>query len=349
MKVRVDFIDMAKGMSIVMVAFAHSPLRLVFPEANDVMRLFRLPLFFFLSGVFLAITPSWQDYLVKKADALLKPYFVTQFLFLAAALLVGEVVSFGDVAGVVYGNGPTIRDVPMWYLTHLWALFVAACLLARFTPIERSSPAVKASIILALFLFGALSVDWFWGRPVFFGEFEAILPGLPFSIDVLPVSLAFFLAGHFLAAQVKVFKPDPVLFVVAVVATWYVAMNMDTRINLNSRVFHEPLLATLAAFVGIYLMLAVSYWFSKVSLLRRMILPFGVSSLFILIFHGPVANRSLQVINHIGSIENQEAAIAFTFLLGVVVPIYLRKLVKRSTFLSYFYLPRKPSATLQSA
>lgn len=349
MQQRVDFIDMAKGMSIVMVAFAHSPLRHVYPEANDVMRLFRLPLFFFLSGVFLSVTPLWHSYIVKKADALLKPYFVTQFLFLTLAILIGEAVSFRDVAGIIYGNGPTIRDVPMWYLTHLWALFVVACLLAQFTSMEERSPIAQAAIVFALFLFGAISVDWFWERPVFLGQFEAALPGLPFSIDVLPVSLAFFLAGHFMNAQVRAFRPDLALVILAAAATWFVAMNTDAYINLNERLFREPLLATLAAFVGIYLMLALSYWFSKVNLLRRLILPFGVSSLFILIFHGPVANRSLQAMNYFLGVENHEAAIVFTFVLGVIVPIYLRKTVMRSSFLSFFYLPRKSPPTLQSA
>jgi len=48
---RVEHIDIAKGISIILVALFHSKLKLFAPDIINSMGLFRLPLFFFLSGV----------------------------------------------------------------------------------------------------------------------------------------------------------------------------------------------------------------------------------------------------------------------------------------------------------
>ncbi|MEW8495846.1 MAG: acyltransferase family protein, partial [Candidatus Thiodiazotropha taylori] len=52
MGVRVKHVDIAKGISITLVAMFHTKLRIFVPDIVDPLSLFRLPLFFFLSGIF---------------------------------------------------------------------------------------------------------------------------------------------------------------------------------------------------------------------------------------------------------------------------------------------------------
>jgi len=52
---RVEHIDIARGISITLVAMFHSHLKFSIPEVIEPMSLFRMPLFLVLSGVFFLI------------------------------------------------------------------------------------------------------------------------------------------------------------------------------------------------------------------------------------------------------------------------------------------------------
>ncbi len=72
---RIKHIDIAKGISITLVAIYHSKLSYYFPSIIGPMELFRMPLFFLLSGVFF----SWQEkpkkFLIKQKPILKTSYF----------------------------------------------------------------------------------------------------------------------------------------------------------------------------------------------------------------------------------------------------------------------------------
>lgn len=75
-KKRAVTIDIAKGISIALVALNHSAIPEDQIAVTDNFNLFRLPLFFFLSGIFFSSYASTGKFLLKKSDALLKPYFI---------------------------------------------------------------------------------------------------------------------------------------------------------------------------------------------------------------------------------------------------------------------------------
>ncbi len=79
MKDRYLHIDIAKGISICLVAMFHSQLGNYYPSIIDPMGLFRMPLFFLLSGIFFSWNPEPHYFFTKKFDSLLKPYFVVLF------------------------------------------------------------------------------------------------------------------------------------------------------------------------------------------------------------------------------------------------------------------------------
>jgi fucose 4-O-acetylase-like acetyltransferase len=72
---RVKHIDIAKGISITLVAMFHGQLRFFFPEIIEPMALFRLPLFFLLSGVFFSWAASPKDFFNKKIRGYVKAIF----------------------------------------------------------------------------------------------------------------------------------------------------------------------------------------------------------------------------------------------------------------------------------
>ena len=118
---RNHFIDVAKGFGILLVVLGHNPLVLQ-PKSElfNVIFSFHMLLFFFLSGVLFKPGKSFTCTFKEKFDALLKPYFVTLILHDTVKILGnnGDILPY--LYRMLYGNGDSVRWVPLWFLTHLF-------------------------------------------------------------------------------------------------------------------------------------------------------------------------------------------------------------------------------------
>lgn len=81
-KTRIEYIDLAKGMCIFLVVLFHltSKLHIQYP-LNEYMILFRMPLYFFLSGCFFKPYDGFFDFLKRKTNKLLIPFFFAYLFF----------------------------------------------------------------------------------------------------------------------------------------------------------------------------------------------------------------------------------------------------------------------------
>ena len=79
---RIAYIDLAKGFCIALVVFYHSKGVLGVQYLIDIFFVsFRLPLYFFLSGLFFKEYGSFQNFFIKKTNRLLIPFFFFYFCF----------------------------------------------------------------------------------------------------------------------------------------------------------------------------------------------------------------------------------------------------------------------------
>ncbi len=81
-------IDITKGIGIILIVFGHN--WIVLHEKGELFRMifsFHVPLFFFLSGIFLKASTQFRGFLLSRADSLLKPYFVVLAVLGALSLL----------------------------------------------------------------------------------------------------------------------------------------------------------------------------------------------------------------------------------------------------------------------
>ncbi|MEM9605719.1 MAG: acyltransferase family protein [Pseudomonadota bacterium] len=189
---RAEHIDIAKGISIVLVAMFHSPLEYYFNAVVEPMALFRLPLFFVLSGVFFSWRADAGTFLRKKADALLKPYAVV-----LGGLLLWHWVGGGDEIGrrfwgILYGNGDTIAWVPMWFLTHLFSVYAVAFFVCRITPL-RVGWAPGVGLLLCLIVVAAFGIGALYGAEITVFGRVTVVPGLPFSLDLVVITGSLFI------------------------------------------------------------------------------------------------------------------------------------------------------------
>ena len=340
---RVEHIDIAKGITIILVALFHSKLTVLFPETIQSMGLFRLPVFFFLSGIFFHVATDTKTAIWKKADSLLKPYFFTLFALLAISALLQDEHLLWQLKGLLYGNGETIRHkwLPMWFLTHLFVVYCFSYFLLKLTDIKNRHTFYKVGLIILLLIIGIQWIDLFWRIKIVLLTKEIELPGLPFSLDIVFISSAFFLMGTFMKKFIVDFKPNLLLLSASLILFFYIALFTNAYISLNMRSYPEPIFSTIAAICGIYFIIFISFYINKIPLVRNVFFTFGQASLFILMFHLFIGNTAYNYfIQYIPYKIDLESAI-YAFLISITAPLLIKIIVSKIKVLSFFYCPVK--------
>lgn len=339
MSKRIDYLDIAKGLSILFVVLHHSRLKHYAPDVVAAMGLFRMPFFFFVSGLFFRSSVNTLSFLVRKADVLLKPYFTTMVLILLLSLITKKSDISSFLLGMFYANGETIPWIALWFLPHLFAVSVFGHFVIRIRGIQDWGRPEKLIFVLALIALGSLIIDLFWHRGfTFFGRLLDI-PGLPFSVDLIPITGAFFIAGVFMSKQVMEMTPRPAIMILSATLFLAVAFLTDAHVDLNKREYINPAYATVGAFCGIYLALSLSFYIDKVRYLRNTLLAIGTASLFILIFHGRILHALYRQLARSGIPDYDFLYALIAFVASIGVSILIKMAISRSPLLSLFYLP----------
>lgn len=341
---RVTYIDIAKGISIILVAVFHSSLKYYSPSFID-FSLIRMPIFFFISGIFFSISTNTYTFLWKKTEALLKPYFITLLALFIVSVLLEEKNLQWTLAGIFYGNGHTIEWTPMWFLTHLFAIYVFTYIIFKLTNIQEKNNFYKTIFVIILIVIGTQNIDMFRYIQTTLSGKELIVMGLPFSLDLILVSSSFFIAGTFLKKTIIIFNPNIYAIIASVLILIVISIYTDASIDMNERIYKNPLFATIAAICGIYFVLSISYYLDKTIFLRKILLMFGQASLFILIFHAYIGFMAVKFVIWLGLKEPSLWLAMILFLISISVPLLIRTIVLKSKFLSYIYLPVKSKNT----
>jgi fucose 4-O-acetylase-like acetyltransferase len=126
MKQRIEFIDLAKGICISLVVLLH-----VYGDLSGtvikIMNLFRMPLYFVLSGLFFKTYDGWIPFFKKKTNKLLIPFLFTfLFIIIPSSYLLnikdGVEVSLSELIYGGYGKFNLGIDGAIWFLICLFAL-----------------------------------------------------------------------------------------------------------------------------------------------------------------------------------------------------------------------------------
>lgn len=198
---RIEWIDVAKGVGIVLVSFGHlrnGDGESVWLPALDVpidaIYLFHMPLFFLLGGLTFSRRGGFKAFLARKAKTLLVPYYVFSLYFLAkpfAILLIpsmratfqtshdyGITHQFLDV--LIMGNG-------LWFLM---AFFVGECLMYGLTSLTDDGRVLAAIGMAFVILSTFVSSQTGW-------------PALPFQIAAGVKAAGYMCVGYVLKEWLK--------------------------------------------------------------------------------------------------------------------------------------------------
>lgn len=286
-------IDVGKGVGILLVVLAHNGLvEHELATLDTVIRSFRLPFFFFLSGAIFPFRRSTLELAVGRAHAWLKPFALVVLALGVVQLLEGTSTPEAIALGLLYGTGFTLSWVPMWFLPHLWLVSSAASLIQTRLPQLSSTLGRRCVLVATMLATGFFLLSLFHTpiedpacREVRHFDLAILRCGLPLSGDLLLLTGSYFLLGHYLSDRVKHFRPNmPAFAAVALLFGLLCAMQPDS-LNFNMRSYGNPIVSTAKALLGIYLLLSTCAWLACVAPLARLLAYVGKASLFVLIFH----------------------------------------------------------------
>ncbi len=188
MNKRIEFIDLAKGVCILLVVITHCGISLSYPGLQTM----RMPLYFILSGLFFKDYGGFVQFVVKKTNRILLPFLFFYLLgYVVFYILLYSTTGFlkTDANGILdvftqrqYFNGP------IWFLLCLFWSNVMFCAIS----INVKSEWLRAVSVLFLGMLG-----------IILGLKDLVLPCM---LDVSMTALPFFYFGYILKKTPLLYK-----------------------------------------------------------------------------------------------------------------------------------------------
>ena len=321
---RIEYIDIAKGIGILLVVMGHNDFGLVSPFFYKFIYAFHMPLFFFVSGMLFKSEIPFLTILRRRFETNLKPYITILLLIFFMSLSFTRInfdVATSRLIKALYANGHYIDWVQLWFLPHLFALNIFAFLFYKFTRSIKIQW-VKIVILVFILIFGVLIISDFWPFSLTILGHSITLFGLPLSIDLVLVSGFFFVLGCEVHKSVpeKFFSSNLTLLISFIGLVGMVVMLPET-IDFNTRAYQSLPINTFEALLGITFILSISKHIERFSFISRAFQFIGQASLIILIFHVPIQEtwgEKMMII-----FDNQKISYWISYCAGVIFPILI--------------------------
>lgn len=343
---RIEYIDIAKGIGILLVVLGHNDFGYVSPFGYKFIYSFHMPLFFFLSGYFLNTSIPFVTFLKKRFNSLLKPYFFTIFLIYFMSLSFGK-MGFSTVlqriVKAMYASTIYIDWVQLWFLPHLFVVSIYAFLF--FTILGKwNNRYVRWAVLIATLGISPLVLNRFYPFELSILGKQYELFGLPFNLDLIFLSGFFFILGSEIGqADFKEIFESPVIFFGSGALLFALVLLFDMRSDFSIRIYDSYLINTLEAIAGIVFVMAISRQVELQTVKAASLLKyFGQISLFILIFHVPIQDFWAQKVNAVT--DNFSLAIWIGFVMGMAGSVLIYELFIKANSVALWWFGRKDSS-----
>jgi uncharacterized membrane protein YcfT len=334
---RVNWVDYAKGICIIMVVMMHSTFG-VEAEADavswmrsfvDFAKPFRMPDFFLISGLFLArvIDRDWRRYLDRKVVHFFYFYalWVTIQFALKAPGLSGELGAFG--VAKLYLLSYVQPFGTLWFIYLLPVFFVVTKLTRRIPP---------AIVFIFAAILESLRIETEW---IVIGEFAA--------------RFVYFFAGYWLASHFFLFarkvQARPGLSMVGLVLWFFLN---DALVATELAVL--PIISLMLGFAGSSAVIAIAALLARANVLDLLRYAGEHSIVVYLAFFLPMAATRIGLLKT-GIVADLGTAALIVTVMGVVVPLVLHWFTQgtRLDFLfkrpAFFHIDRPRRLVLRPA
>jgi acyltransferase len=320
-KDRFDWIDVSKGLGIILVVVGHT----CFHYA-DFIRNFNIPIFFVISG-FLFNDSKWmnkvQDFYISRFKRLIIPYLVSCMFFYSFWLLIGR--HFGENAektipilkpllGIVYASGTDdwlVFNTPLWFLP---CLFMAELIFINLLGMFNGRQGRLTIGILVVTLLG------YFISKIFI---------LPWGFDIALIAQFFLYLGYQLRRK-NVFNTISgihyrllLTFSAILLITAYYFNGM---VDMNERNYKNFILFCFGGISGSVLIFALSQIIVQFQAIKGFLVACGGETLIILAFH----NISFKMMSAVAifflhlplKLAQQELWLVYS-IVGITIPMCL--------------------------
>jgi polysaccharide biosynthesis protein PslL len=327
---RVGYVDIAKGIGIILVVMGHNDFALISPFAHKFIYSFHMPMFFFISGMFLKPDLPFWNFLKNRFNRVLKPFLAILLLIYFANLSfskISMVIASRRLLKAMYGSGHYIDWVQLWFLPHLFVVSLFAYLFFKAVKKSRLEP-YRWLCLVGLYVAGVFAMKLFWPLKLSVLGRNLTLFGLPYGLDMAAVSGFFFILGYELNKRRNdAWLASPWASVLTGIGLLLLVWYFPARIDFNTRQFDSLLINTLEACTGILFILAISRQLERVGWLSSSLSYIGQASLIILIFQVPIQDYWGQKL--LTLTNNLTFSYWVSFLAGVIGPILIGALLIR--------------------
>ncbi len=272
-KKRIDFIDVAKGIGIILVVLGH--LNSAEQPVRNFIYSFHMPLFFLLSGIFFNDKTDFKTTFMKSVKTLLIPYLIfvaiDSLVYIIMHNFQWDSIIFAVKTRLISMTGVRLRitNLPLWFM---FALFFTRIL---YYFIHKSKPLEIITIAVGIALVAVAKYFWYPPKCMY-------IVGLP---CVVFYSLGYRLKKHIFNLDTIEFSRRSVILSVAVIISLIITSNINDCVNVYSYKYGNFILFYLNGILGSALTVILSVWLSRVKNISKVLMYLGKNSVVIMICH----------------------------------------------------------------
>lgn len=235
------YIDVAKGIGMLLVLLAHSCGFIYYTGLYCIS--FFMPLFFVLAGYVYKNKYSFREYLKKKAQRVLKPYFIDSIILLIICYTLGICKNniFNSIIGIFYSSYClffprnsennifffVLNNEPMWFLT---TFFVASIF---FYIVINGWEKVYIKYILIAIIAHVVTF-----LPIY----------LPWGADIAILGLIFMLIGYHLKTFIEPEKRK-IFEIIFLIFVYILLANLNPNVNMSTREYGDFLIGNTYVYI----------------------------------------------------------------------------------------------------
>ena len=298
-KERVEWVDISKGIGIVLVIIGHCVYLGRF--AHNFIFTFHMPMFFILSGLFFSYE-SMNNCVSRKFKQLIVPYIVFFIIGFVLSLIVPQWRSFSNkelLRDIYMGYPVTINVSSIWFLV---CLFISSLLFnAILILLQNKNQLIGWLLFIFIVVMGFL-----------FGRFPSLLEFLPtgrmpLDSDCSCVSLLFLAIGYFfrntiLSCGKHLSKNDSYVSILGallcLLITVLIAL-LNGTVNLHGITYHNEFLYISGSLSGFLLIFFSSILIQKFRHIKALLMWLGVNSLKLMGVQAIVLRLYILIVNDI--------------------------------------------------
>lgn len=318
MKNRLDWIDFAKGLAIILVVYRHIMIGLMragldvhqgYVIANEVVYTFRMPLFFILTGIFISRSLAKRGrryFVLNKLKTLIYPYLIWAFIQVSLQIVLSNYTnaSRGFIDYLYILVHPRAID-QLWFL---YALFNNAMIFMLVNRLTGNRKLLNLFIALIFHYVATL-----------FPQFDLLKDALYYFVFLVVGDI---ISQYLFMDKYRDIYKSPVLFAILL------AMFIPGQLMWFKNPHMNTFLFALIEIIGCFLMLNISFMLSSRKGLQFINLA-GKYSLQIYVMHVMISSAIRIALINLFSIHSVPLLMTLGVTAGCFIPVYFYKHFKR--------------------